>query len=101
MLIPMMTMSAQMKSATHGNITLQLTVGKQQEAALKSNVSQVQAIKVMFLSRVLMTTATMSELQQTVKQLHNNLASQIVLSTMTDRMERTMILHFAILKAMN
>ena len=101
MLIPLMTMSAQMKLATHGNIIPQLTVGKQQEAALKSNVSQEQAIKVMFLLRTPTTLATMSWLQQTVKQLRNNLVYQIILLTMTDRMGRTMTLPFAILKAMN
>ena len=78
-----------------------MTVGKEQEGDLKFNVSQVQGTEVMFLLRALISHATVSRHQQTVNRLHNNWVCQIILSTMMDRMGRVMILHIAILKAIN
>ena len=98
---PTMQMNARMTQVSPISIILRQMVGNQQEGDLKFNVSEVQVTRIMFLLRALMLLANQSTHLQTVNQLHNNWAYQIILLTMTDRMQRIMILHIATLRVMN
>ena len=78
-----------------------MTAGMMQGRNWTCNATHVQVTQVMHLLRTLMSLATVSRHQQTVKQLHNNWVCPTIQLTMMGRLGRVTILHIATLKGIN